>query len=640
MLLYTPNKRVDSAKWNTLSEVIRIRINTGINAASILLASHCLDAASLDLFGYLVPIGSTPSATTKQGTNEGWKISHHVRRIREFAVPRCRSRCIPASAKCKKSQGFQVRSLQMRSTQDILGSRVPTSPNSEPTEGSRRRAVGICVFACVGLFSIGYEQGVLPIAMGVDSFLNDFCVDYKGMSHEECSASSSSVPQAWLDFAYWVDTMSIVGYIVGALLGALLADFVGRRWTIVAGSLLFAATSLWVTLSSGADHDSLLAGRTFQGIGGGMYVLVLPIYCVEVVAKEFRGLLAGVAQLLLAGGYLAGHHAMVEYHESDWQVVYFKCIIPASVLALGGFLLPETPRWVHLHKGKELAEIALKRVRNTWLVQHELDAIATQTSEIGDAPGWQTLANLSIVQRIAVVAGLQLFQMLFSYTVSTSFASLVAISRPDGFYRSIFGDVAPVFFIVETVCALPALSIVEHIGRRRLLLVGALGMSIGHLITGISVVSDCDSELFGRACSRGSAVGILVGTSVLMLSNMVCWTPVIWLYPAEIFPINVRAKATGVASVLSGVSVFWVRELFPEIVALSLVSFLVCMLALLLVFALCLETKRVLLEDTEELFPYGFPSKRHRNSLSTRTARTSAAAMTDVAVESLPVQSA
>ncbi|KAF1323866.1 hypothetical protein FI667_g10204, partial [Globisporangium splendens] len=516
----------------------------------------------------------------------------------------------------------------MRSTRDILGSRVPVSPTQMPTEGSRRRAIMKCGVACIGMFCTGYEQGVMAIAMVSKSFLQDFCVGYKGMSDDDCSfedakSSNSEMPQPWTDFTYWMTNVAIIGYIVGAFLGALLADFVGRRWTIVAGMALFCGTTLWVTLSPKGEHDVILVGRMLQGIAGGMYLIALPIYCVEVVAREFRGALAGFAQLLLTGGYLTGRQLMVKRQtDTDWQIVYFKSIILAMILAIGGIYLPETPRWLYMHKGKELAEITLKRVRDTWLVQHEMDAIATQTSAIGDPPGWYTLINISITKRIFMVIALQVFVLVFARTASDLFASVVAIRKPHDFYDSIFGADFPLYFVLQTISAGLALGFMDYCGRRRLLLIGGIGMSLGHAITGISVISDCEGELLARTCdTSGGAVGILLGTLAVMLSCMICWTPVIWLYPAEIFPINVRAKATGITSALSGTCVFWARELFPKLAELSLVSFQICLAALLLVFMLYPETNRKLLEDIEEFFPHGFPSKQQRNSLSTATTR-------------------
>uniref|UniRef100_K3WIT7 Hexose transporter 1 n=1 Tax=Globisporangium ultimum (strain ATCC 200006 / CBS 805.95 / DAOM BR144) TaxID=431595 RepID=K3WIT7_GLOUD len=517
----------------------------------------------------------------------------------------------------------------MRSTRDILGSRVPVSPTQMPTEGSRRRSVMICGIACIGMFSIGYEQGVMVIATASKSFLQDFCVGYKGMTDDDCSfeedanSSNSDMPQSWTDFTYWMANVVIIGYIVGAFVGALLADFVGRRWTIVTGMVLFSTTTLWVTLSPEGERDVILVGRTFQGIAGGMYLIALPIYCVEIVAREFRGALAGFAQVLITGGYLAGRQLMAKREtDTDWQIVYFKSIIPAVILAIGGIYLPESPRWLHMHMGKELAEITLKRVRDTWLVQHEMDAIATQTLAVSDSLGWHTLINISIIKRIFMVIALQVFVLVSTLTASGLFASVVAIRKPQDFYDSIFGGVFPLYFVLQTISAGLAVGLMDYFGRRRLLLIGGIGMSLGHAITGISVISDCEGELLARTCdTSGSAVGILLGTFVVMLSLMICWTPTVWLYPAEIFPINVRAKATGIASALSGTCVFWVRELFPKLAELSLVSFQICLAALLLVFLLCHETNRKLLEDTEELFPHGFPSKQQRNSLSTAITR-------------------
>lgn len=506
----------------------------------------------------------------------------------------------------------------MDSTDMILSSQgVVPDQDQERTPGSHGRVFALCMAASMGLFCIGYDQALASRIVDFASFESKFCV----------GCSPSFTPEVWDHFLYWFSTSSTIGYILGAFLAGLLADLAGRKWAIMAGMLVFTLGTLWVTLSPA--RDVMLGGRIFQGIGGGMYTLTLPIYCVEAATKEMRGSLAGFAQLVLGAGFFTGAYVANEYADVDWELAYYFPLFLGMFLAIASVFLPESPRWVHLHKGKELAEISLKRIRDTWIVQRELNAIATQASSIADMPGWHTLANLSILKRIVIITVLQIFQLVFTLTVFTSFESLMEMQKPSDFIPTLFSDFQLVLFVIYVISALPALYIIDAMGRRRLLIVGGIGMKIGHIISGISISVGCDAEIFGRTCTQGSADGVLIGTMLLLVSNMVCWVPVLWLYPAELFPTNVRAKATAIAAVLSGSSVFWVRELFPQLAEMSLISTLLVVVAVVIVHRLCHETKGLLLEDTEELFAHGFHSKQHRNSMST-----------EVVVVSEPLQAA
>ncbi|TYZ65999.1 hypothetical protein PybrP1_001804 [[Pythium] brassicae (nom. inval.)] len=471
---------------------------------------------------------------------------------------------------------------QMDSTDEMLASQG-MRPITERTAGSHGRAVALCMAACVGLVCIGYEQAV----MGV-----------KG------SASSSAT------------NASTIGYIAGALLGGLLADFAGRRVAIAVGCVAF-AVGLWVVEAT--KNDSVdMAGRAMQGLGGGGYLFVLPIYCVEVVAKERRGLLAGFAMTLLGTGHFLGTYLAVETDVlADETLAYVVPQVPMLLLAIGCACLPESPRWVYLRKGKEVAETSLKHIRNTWLVQSELNAIAAQVAAIGDVSGWGALADFSVVQRIASLTVLLTFQLVFASTASDWFSSFMSLEKPKNFVSSIFSDFKFASLVIEVASAVPALVTVDAVGRRSLLVTGIVGMTIAHAILGIAVTSGCDSNGEALRCSQASAEGVFVGAMLLLLSYAACWSPALWVYPAEVFPTNVRTKAGAIVAVLSGVSTFWVRELFPKLLELSLVSAGLCLLSLGLVLALCPETKRLLLEDTEELFAHGFHSKHQRDTMTT-----------------------
>lgn len=474
----------------------------------------------------------------------------------------------------------------MDSTDEMLASQG-SAPITERTAGSHGRAIALCLAACTGLVCIGYAQAALSFVGGeTDAFTN-----------------------------------STLGYAIGALLGALLADAAGRKIAIALGCLLF-SIGLWI-IPATRNSTFIALARVLQGIGGGVYTFVLPIYCVEVVAKERRGLLAGYSQILLSVGYFVASHLATETSifqplSGDDTILYVLPQVPMVLVAIGCLFLPESPRWIYLHKGKEIAETSLKHIRGTWLVQSELDAIAAQAITISDVSGWGVFADFSILKRVAFTTVLLVIQLVFMYSAAYWLISFAAIKKPDGFAESIFGHhITLALNIINVVTAIPAVFTVDAVGRRSLLVIGVVGMIIAHTALGISISMGCDGEVDGLACNQENAVVIFISAMILILSYGACWSPVVWLYPAEVFPTNVRAKATAISSALSGVSTFWVRELFPKLQELSLVSVAVCLASVALVYVFCPETKRLLLEDTEELFAHGFHSKEKRNTEST-----------------------
>ncbi|EQC33648.1 hypothetical protein SDRG_08752 [Saprolegnia diclina VS20] len=112
-----------------------------------------------------------------------------------------------------------------------------------PTEGSRTYAIVVCVFASLGGIFFGYDQGVTGGVLVMDSFLNDFCVDYDGNSYTNCTAASADLPDNWSTFTTLYNVLYYIGCIFGAYLGGYIADKYGRRATIFSAAYNTALSS-------------------------------------------------------------------------------------------------------------------------------------------------------------------------------------------------------------------------------------------------------------------------------------------------------------------------------------------------------------------------------------------------------------
>lgn len=451
----------------------------------------------------------------------------------------------------------------------------------ERSAGTHDRSVAICMAACTGLLCVSYAW----------------------------ASTSISYPSGW-----WAFNFSAVGHIIGVLLGGLLADGTGRKMAIVIGSVVFVAGRWTFVFLSSEQEDLPIAALFVQSIGSSIYLFALPVYCVEVAAKEKRGLIAGYAALLLGVGNFLGYLHMFEVgFRGKTLVTYVLPQVPMLLFAIGCVFLPESARWACLHKGRVCAETSLETIRGTTCVQSELNAIAMQVGIVADTAGWSTLTRASIVKRIIAVSVLLIIESLASSAVNTWLSTLLNIQQPEDFAMSIFGGFTYAYLLIVYILpAIPALYVVYAFGRRRLLLIGGVGMIVAHAIVGIALESGCEME-FRFTCTQGSAVGVFIGTMTGVLSYGACWAPVLWLYPAEIFPTNVRSKATAISAALAGVSPFWVNKVVSKLFDLSLLSIgsvIFCFVALLIVKVFCPETHRLELEDMEELFADGFHDKQ------------------------------
>ncbi|KAI9895869.1 hypothetical protein PsorP6_019037 [Peronosclerospora sorghi] len=176
-----------------------------------------------------------------------------------------------------------------------------------PTEGNRAYAIIVCIFASLGGFFFGYDQGVTGCVLVMESFLNDFCVGWHGQMMADSSRSTERLPQRWVDYTLWYNMPYNIGCMVGAIMGGWIADRFGRRLTIFQAGSLFCLDTAWLTFCPSQIHTSLLIARFIQGMGVGNSSFSLPLYGAEIAPKELRGFLSGFMHMTVVTGLLCAN---------------------------------------------------------------------------------------------------------------------------------------------------------------------------------------------------------------------------------------------------------------------------------------------------------------------------------------------
>ncbi|OQR97950.1 Major Facilitator Superfamily (MFS) [Thraustotheca clavata] len=265
---------------------------------------------------------------------------------------------------------------------------MASNENTNATEGSRMYAVVVCVFASLGGIFFGYDQGVTGGVLVMDSFLEDFCINYDGNTNITCHAKPALLPQNWINYTTLFNVLYYIGCILGAYVGGFIADRFGRRATIFSAGVFFCF-----------------------GIGVGNSSFSLPIFGAEMAPKELRGLLSGFMQMsIVTGILLAGIiNIVVEKDPKGWRTTNAIAMIFPVIVMAGIFFLPESPRWLYKVKGRAAAETTLKRLRRTENVQIELNAIGDALEEEGSSNAtWADLWQPAIRPRLIIAMLLQL----------------------------------------------------------------------------------------------------------------------------------------------------------------------------------------------------------------------------------------
>ncbi|EEY69825.1 sugar transporter, putative [Phytophthora infestans T30-4] len=443
-----------------------------------------------------------------------------------------------------------------------------------PTEGSRTYAIIVCVFAALGGLFFGYDQGVTSGVLIMDSFIYDYCVGWHNFTYEQCTTSTSQLPHEWTDFTVWHNMTYNLGCLGGAFIGGFVADKLGPQ-----------------------EHSLMYIARVVQGFGVGNSSFSLPLFGAEVAPKELRGLLSGFMQMTVVTGLFLANavNIIVENHDRGWRTTNGVAMAAPLVVMLGTFFVPESPRWTYLHKGNEEAERVLKRLRQTDNVGHELQVIGDQVDEeLAAQKGFAELLEPSIFKRVAIAMMLQVLQQATGINPIMSYGSLI-------FQDITNAGIYSAFFIsgVNFLSTIPAMRWVDTTGRRKLLLIGAVEMVTGHLFAAILFTAICDGTVDDAGCPKVGGWFICLGSAFFVFNFAISWGPVCWIYPAEIFPLSMRA--TGGVKLFPHLNINGVFFLFAGL----------CCICGVFVYFFCPETKGIMLEDIEELFHSGNPKSSH-----------------------------
>jgi len=161
----------------------------------------------------------------------------------------------------------------------------------------------------------------------------------------------------------------LIGAIVGAFLAGGAADQFGRRLTLIAAGLIFAAGAL-LSAFAGAINV-LLIGRLIVGIAIGLSSVTAPLYISEAAPRKTRGALVSLYQFAITIGILAA--AVVDYvlsSTANWGLMLGIAIVPSALLVAGMIMLPESPRWLFAHGQDALGRTVLARTQ----APEEIDA--------------------------------------------------------------------------------------------------------------------------------------------------------------------------------------------------------------------------------------------------------------------------
>lgn len=384
-----------------------------------------------------------------------------------------------------------------------------------------------------------------------------------------------------------------LGCIVGSLWAGNLADRYGRRPGLICAALIFAVSSLGMAYSPALSFFLLM--RFMAGIGVGMASMLSPLYIAEVSPAHVRGRNVAINQLTIVIGILVTN--LVNYSLADngpdtWRWMFGLGAVPAVLFLVGVLWLPESPRYLMKVGRVNAAEKVLQKIGHPEFVTATMTSIGASLAGHG-AVSYRAVFAPSVRPAVLVGIGLAVFQQFCGINVVFNYTSTIFESVGANLDRQLFETVA--IGIVNLIFTLLAMRLVDKIGRRPLMLYGAIGLAGLYLVL---------SVLLQTQASAGW-VSLVVLLAIATYATSLA--PVTWVLISEIFPNKIRGIASSVAVVSLWAAYFILVFTFP-ILAEQLGTYgpfylyaVVCFLGFWFVKTKVKETKGKTLEELEDV---------------------------------------
>jgi SP family galactose:H+ symporter-like MFS transporter len=344
----------------------------------------------------------------------------------------------------------------------------------------------------------------------------------------------------------------LLGAMIGALIGGRLADRFGRRKILIYVAVLFMIGAIGTALAPSTTWLSI--GRMVVGVAIGIASFTAPLYISEISPADVRGKLVSLNQLMITVGIVCSY--LADYALAGvrgWRLMFGLAAIPAIILLVGLFFVPESPRWLMSRLSRDHARAVLARIRGATEVDSELAEIEASLNQ--QEGSWRELLSPGLRPALVIGIGLAVFQQFTGINTVIYYAP--TIFKIAGFQSSAAILATAGVGIVNVLFTIVALWLLDRAGRRPLLLYGLLGMILSLGILGFAFLSPNMTHVLASAS--------LACVTVYVASFAIGLGPVFWLMISEIYPLKIRGRAMGVATVAN-----WGSNLLVALTFLSL----------------------------------------------------------------------
>ncbi|KAL0469634.1 general substrate transporter [Neurospora intermedia] len=392
-------------------------------------------------------------------------------------------------------------------------------------------------------------------------------------------------------------------------------DLLGRRYAAMVGmSVLCVGQAIQAAASGSVALGMVIFGRVVSGLGTGIVSTSVPLYQSEIAPAKQRGRLVVLNHVGFVAGLASGFwvgYAITFWNDSHgylsgWRLSVSLSFIPAVFFFVGLPFLHESPRWIVEHGRTDEALKALQFYREGSFtpsqIQSELTDIKRNVSayQATSLKKWTSLfTNPSLFSRLWRAALLHFMAQMCGATAMKYY--LPELFRVLGLSPRVSLLAGGIESTLKIGCTVLEMFVIDRVGRRMTLAVGAGIMAFSLLINGALPLA------YPNNTNRASDYTCVVFIFIYSPGYSMGFGPAAWVYGSEIFPIAARARGLSFAASGGAVGSIIVSQLWPigiaELGSKIYFFFVAVNLACVpIIFLLYPETKGRPLEDMEVLF--------------------------------------
>ncbi|KAF8007905.1 hypothetical protein BT93_K1794 [Corymbia citriodora subsp. variegata] len=458
----------------------------------------------------------------------------------------------------------------------------------ERRKSTRRYVFACAVFVSFNTVLLGYDGGVMS---GAIIFIQE----------------DLRITEVQIEVL--VGCLSIIS-LVGSIAGGRTSDIIGRKWTMALAAVVFQVGVAVMTFAN--SFRALVIGRLLAGVGTGFGGMITSLYIAEISPTSSRGMLTSFPEIFVNLGILLGYISNYAFADLsvhiNWRVMLGIGILPSVFIGFALFVIPESPRWLVMKSRVDEARLVLlkthedEREAEERLAEIQL-AAGKNARKYGEKAVWQELLCPSPPLRRMLITGIgiQCFQQITGIDAAVIYSpEIFKNAGMKGNSNLLAATVA--VGVTKTSFILVAIFLIDKVGRKPLLYISTIGMTVCLFIVGVSL-----------SLLKGGVAGAAPLLAILFVCGYVAFFsigigPICWVVSSEIFPLRYRAQAAALGaagnrlcsglismSFLSVSRAITVAGTFFIFAAMSAAS-------VAFVYALVPETRGKSLEQIESLF--------------------------------------